>query len=67
MCEKLEEFNMPDTTEVDREYLYKLETSYLYYKKAIELIKDELDNDPRLAIEDIEEIIRELEDEIYKI
>ena len=64
MQEKIYEFNEPDTTTVDREYLYKLEEQFLYYKKAIELIEEELDNDPKLAIEDIEEIIRELKEEL---
>lgn len=62
MQEKLEEFNQPDTTTVDREYLYKLEEQFLYYKKAVELIEEEIGNDPRLAMEQIEEIIRELKE-----
>lgn len=62
MQEKLEEFNQPDTTTVEREYLYKLEEQFLYYKKAVELIEEQIGNDPRLAMEEIEDIIRELKD-----
>ena len=62
MQEKAEQFNEPETTNVSSEYLYKLEEQFLYYKKAFELIEDELTNDPTLALEQIEEIIREVKE-----
>ena len=74
MEEKIwEEFNAPDTTTVDKEYLYKLEENHLYCKKTIELIKEEvygledLQRDYKDTVESVKKCIKDLEDEIGEI
>lgn len=66
----IEDANQPEWIEVDMSYHQKLEENLEYYKTAIRLIKDELYGLEGLTknyeetVEEIENIIKELEEEL---
>lgn len=62
--DKYEEWNRPDYEEVNSEYFHRLEENVLYYKTAINLIKEELNNG-EVGLENIKGIIGDLENELY--
>ena len=59
--DKYEEWNRPDNAET--EYLHRIEEYLVYYRTAIRLIKEELDN-RELGLENIKTIIGDLENEL---
>lgn len=65
----LEEWNKPDWSQVDSEYLSKLEENNDNYKTAIEQIIDLVNGKENSdqKIQDIDEVINQLQDQIYYV